>query len=51
MLSFNVDPDFNDCIDGLVLVDLTKTAPRTLERYMGQEGAEAFLRFHTNQAG
>lgn len=46
MLSFNVDPEFNDCIDGLVLVDLSKTNEKTLRRYMGDEGAERFYAFH-----
>lgn len=46
MLSFNVDPDFNDCIDGLVLVDLRRTAPKALAQYMGREGAEQFAAFH-----
>lgn len=46
MLSFNVDPDFNDCIDGLVLVDLVKTNEKTLRRYMGDEGVESFYAYH-----
>lgn len=46
MLSFNVDPDFNDCIDGLVLVDLRSTPRNALERYMGKTGAEGFLSYH-----
>ncbi|MCD8482550.1 MAG: lysophospholipid acyltransferase family protein [Verrucomicrobia bacterium] len=46
MLSFNVDPEFNDCIDGLVLVDLAKTNEKTLRRYMGDEGAERFYAYH-----
>ncbi|MBC3765997.1 GNAT family N-acyltransferase [Neptunicella marina] len=33
-LSFGVDPDFNDCVDGLVLVDLDKLKPKRRERYM-----------------
>lgn len=33
-LSFGVDPDFNDCIDGLVLVDLAKLKPKKRQRYM-----------------
>lgn len=46
MLSFNVDPDFMDCIDGLVLVDLTRTCPKTLRRYMGDSGWERFMEYH-----
>jgi len=33
-LSFGVDPDFNDCIDGLILVDLEKLKAKKRERYM-----------------
>jgi putative hemolysin len=43
MLGFNVDNNFNDCLDGLVLVDLFDTDPKVLRRYMGKEGASAFL--------
>jgi hypothetical protein len=46
VLSFNVDPAFNDCLDGLLLVDLTKTDEKTLRRYMGDTGAEAFYAHH-----
>jgi len=42
-LGFNVDPDFSNVLDVLVLVDLRRTERRILERYMGREGAEAFL--------
>jgi hypothetical protein len=49
VLSFNVDPDFNDCLDGLVLVDLRRTLVRTLEKYMGHEGARRFLAYHREQ--
>lgn len=34
-LDFNVDPDFNDCIDGLVVVDLDALTPKKKERYLG----------------
>lgn len=46
MLSFNVDPEFNECIDGLVLVDLRQTPVKILERYMGEQGAAQFLSYH-----
>jgi hypothetical protein len=45
-LGFNVDPLFNNALDALVMVDLTKTEPRILERYMGQEGVQSFHHFH-----
>jgi len=33
-LDFGVDPDFSDCIDGLVMVDISKIKPRKAERYI-----------------
>jgi len=43
LLEFGVDPDFNNSLDALVLVDLKKTPPRTLKRYLGKEGMEAII--------
>ena len=40
LLGFNVDPEFCDALDGLILVDLTKTEPRLLERYLGKAEAK-----------
>ena len=33
-------------IDGLIVVDLRKTDPKTLARYMGDEATQAFRAFH-----
>jgi putative hemolysin len=38
ILSFNVDPSFGHCIDGLIVVDLRTTDPKILRRFMGDEG-------------
>jgi putative hemolysin len=46
MLGFNIDPDFNDSLDAMVLVDLVTTEPRLLRRYLGNEGTESFLKYH-----
>ena len=46
VLTFNLDQDFGSAIDGLMLVDLTRTPKRVLGRYMGQDKAEAFLARH-----
>ncbi|GGW86194.1 GNAT family N-acyltransferase [Alteromonas halophila] len=35
-LDFNVDPDFNDCIDGLVVVDLRALTVKKRKRYLGE---------------
>jgi putative hemolysin len=45
LLGFNVDPRFSNALDGLILVDLTKTEPRLLARYLGVAEAEAFLAY------
>jgi hypothetical protein len=42
LLEFNVDPDFENCLDALVLVDLHEAPAMVLSRYMGKE---AYLRF------
>jgi len=46
LLGFNVDPNFSDVLDVLVMVDLRETPVRTLARYMGSEGASTFLAHH-----
>ncbi|WP_394244828.1 lysophospholipid acyltransferase family protein [Vibrio astriarenae] len=46
LVSFNVDPDFNDALDGLIVVDLTKVDHKTLARYMDSESAKAYLSIH-----
>jgi putative hemolysin len=45
LLGFNVDPDFANALDGLILVDLTKTDTKLLERYLGKNEARTFLEF------
>ncbi len=42
-VSFNVDPDFNDALDGLIVVDLRKVQEKTLARYMGSTEAQQYL--------
>lgn len=46
MLSFNVDRNFSNVLDGLVLVDLRRSDPVLLARYMGKAHLTAFLRYH-----
>jgi putative hemolysin len=46
LLGFNVDPDFGDVLDGLMLVDLTKVQRAILVRYMGRGEAAQFLEHH-----
>jgi putative hemolysin len=47
LLGFNVDKDFGEVLDGLLLVDLVETDERILERYLGKEGTKEFLKFHS----
>jgi putative hemolysin len=53
MLGFNVDPDFSNVLDVLIMVDLRRTEPRVLSRYMGREDASRFIALHRepDQAG
>jgi len=44
LVAFNVDRNFANALDGLIVVDLRKTGVRVLERYMGPAGAAAFLK-------
>jgi putative hemolysin len=46
LVCFNVDRNFSDVLDGLVLVDLRRTDRTALERYMGKDGGEGFQRYH-----
>jgi putative hemolysin len=46
LLSFNVDKKFGNCLDGLILVDLLQSPPKSLRRYFGKEGLESYYRFH-----
>jgi putative hemolysin len=42
LLSFNVDPAFGNCIDGLIVVDLRASDDKLIGRFMGQEGLRRF---------
>ena len=47
VLAFNVDGQFSDVLDGLIVVDLRNTSRKSLQRYLGNDGAERFLRYHS----
>ena len=47
MLGFNVDRDFSNVLDGLVLVDLRKSDRSLLARYMGELQLQAFCSYHS----
>ncbi len=42
VLELNLDPLFGDALDALILVELDRTEPRRLARYMGPEAAATF---------
>lgn len=43
LVCFNVDADFNDALDGLIVVDLRTVPAKTLGKYMGKPEARAYL--------
>ncbi|MGB0743322.1 MAG: hypothetical protein ACPGSB_02245, partial [Opitutales bacterium] len=49
LISFNVDSAFNDVIDGLILVDLTKSDSRLLERYFGKSAYAKIQAYHAKR--
>lgn len=46
ILSFNVDKDFSDVLDGLIMVDFTEVDSRLLGKYMGEDKCRAYLARH-----
>jgi hypothetical protein len=46
VLGFNVDRNFSNVLDGLVVVDLRQTEAAVLDRYMGREQAGKFRQYH-----
>lgn len=51
VLGFNVDPAFANALDALIMVDLTRTDPKVLVRYMGEAGAARFLAYQRTVGG
>ena len=49
VLSFNVDRHFSNTLDGLMFVELTQTDQKVLKRYMGKEGFQEFMDYHSNE--
>lgn len=39
-IGFNVDPDFNDCLDSLVMIELDKITPKKRQRYIENSPAD-----------
>jgi putative hemolysin len=51
IVGFNVDADFANVLDALIVVDLTRSDAKLLGRYMGSEEAAAWLALHGVTAG
>jgi tryptophan synthase alpha subunit len=49
LLGFNVDRNFANVVDGLILVDLRKTNRAILERYLGDAGMKSFFAYQDSQ--
>ena len=47
MVCFNIHSKFNDSLEGLIIVDARQTDKKTLSRFLGSEGYEHFMSFHT----
>ena len=46
MVCFNIHSEFNDSLEGLIIVDARDTYPKTLTRFMGAEGYKTFNEIH-----
>lgn len=46
MVCFNIHSNFNDSLEGLIIVDARKTDHKTLNRFLGAEGLKIFLDQH-----
>jgi putative hemolysin len=47
VLGFNVDDEFANALDALMMLDLRRVEPALLARYMGDSGSAAFRAYHT----
>lgn len=49
LVCFNIHPNFNDSLEGLIIVDARKTDSKTLTRFLGADGFKHFMSFHQLQ--
>jgi len=49
IIGFNVDPDFNGALDGLIVVDFSKADRKLLNKYLGEFEAAKFIKFHQDK--
>lgn len=50
VLAYNVDKDFSNVLDALLMVDLSRAPAKVLGRYMGKEGCQHYLENHSESA-
>ena len=50
LIGFNVDPNFGDALDALMMVDLATVDAAILNRYLGRQEAAQFLARHRRQS-
>jgi putative hemolysin len=48
VLAFNIDPLFNDALDGLIYLDLLQVPREQMERLLAKEKLADYLNYHTN---
>jgi putative hemolysin len=46
VLGFNVDPDFQDAVDALMLTNIPRIPADTLQKYMGEKNYQDYCRHH-----
>lgn len=46
LMGFNVDPDFGNVLDGLILIDVPSIDERVMKKYLGKETGQAYLQYH-----
>jgi putative hemolysin len=49
LVGFNVDPEFANVLDGLIVVDLAKTDRKLVERYLGKAEARRLERLRPQE--
>ncbi|WP_421901049.1 lysophospholipid acyltransferase family protein [Maridesulfovibrio sp.] len=49
LAGFNVDPDFGNALDGLIVVDLFETSERSLFKFMGKDQGREYLDYHRSR--
>ncbi|WP_321404732.1 GNAT family N-acyltransferase [Maridesulfovibrio sp.] len=50
LAGFNVDPEFGNALDGLIVVDLLEASERSLFKFMGKEQGREYLDYHRSKA-